>query len=231
MKKRKGYPDIVCVMPVHGRQQITTESALRLIKYQKKVNVKVIMIGDETNIWAKDIHEDVVFLKMPNKPIYRKIEKGVELAGKFSPDGIMYVGSDDWFSDNWLKYCLNYKWMAAKQLNIYNIFTGKFYTTTGLYCDSGEFVSKNILEKINWKAKEIEDDKHHGVGRKKVFESQGFKRGRSNSLLIMQVIGPWQSYHTMETFEKMYGLVEINPKIKYRFTSFDISLKRLERGF
>lgn len=91
---------VVAAIPVHGRLPLLKQTITRL--YKKNGCYKVVCAGDDFK--AKKLCESLgaVWVNIPNKPLGRKWNLAFTKAREFKPDAVLYVGSSDWLSDNWI---------------------------------------------------------------------------------------------------------------------------------
>ena len=225
----------VCVMPVHGRPEITIDSARRLSLQTEEVIV--LMVGDETN---KDTAKEAKaeFLEMPNRPVWKKIQEGFREAKQFNPDGVLFLGSDDWLSDNYLSVAKEYinaneaHYLAGFKFYIFDSVNYNFYLPNcGIYhLDSGEVISAYGADKVNWDlADNNRSDFSTGYGRKNRFTAEGFKRTMMHEVVLLVVQGKWNSYHTLDMYTRLYGAkrvssTEVLPHFKRRRNDANIKL-------
>lgn len=93
---------VVAVIPVRGRLPLLRHTIRRL--YQKNGVDKVICVGDSFDEQVCCTYEGAEFIKFPNDPLGRKWNKAFVAAKKYQPDAVLFVGSSDWVSDNWLSF-------------------------------------------------------------------------------------------------------------------------------
>jgi hypothetical protein len=96
----KPYRVIAC-MPVQGRLPLLKLTIERL--YKRNGVYKVICSGDRSE--DKELCESLgaVWVHHPNTPLGAKWNAAFQAAQAFNPDAVLYVGSSDWISDNWIK--------------------------------------------------------------------------------------------------------------------------------
>jgi hypothetical protein len=153
----------VAVIPVKGRHPLLRYTIRRL--YEKNNVAKVICVGD---IEDKEIceQERAEFITHENNPLGKKWNAGFEAARKHNPDVVLFVGSSDWVSDNWLSFIEPFIMDAKVDLigkpDFYLLDIAHKYR----FCHwlgygagkrekepigIGRVLSKNILDKMNWK--------------------------------------------------------------------------------
>ena len=94
----------IAVIPVHGRLPLLAVTIDRLYN-RNKVDHVICVGGTSEEAFVCNKH-GAEFLIHKNKPLGRKWNAGYELAGQYKPDAIVYVGSSDWLSDNWIDITL-----------------------------------------------------------------------------------------------------------------------------
>lgn len=84
---------IIAVIPTHGRFELLKYTVQRL--YEKNKVNEVICIGDTGLRKCK-------YIQYKNYPLGEKWNRGFQEARKLKADAVLYVGSSDWISDNWI---------------------------------------------------------------------------------------------------------------------------------
>lgn len=95
----KPYRVVACV-PVYGRLPLLRHTIERL--YKKNKCYKVICSGDGAE--ERELCESLgaVWVPCQNRPLAKKWNEAFKKAKEFSPDAVLYVGSSDFLSDNWI---------------------------------------------------------------------------------------------------------------------------------
>ena len=90
---------IVAPIPCFNRFPLVELTASRLIRQ----GVTPILIGHENQI--KKIANDlnIEFIQAPNSPLGNKWNKGFMACKNYNPDGVIFMGSSDWCSDDYIK--------------------------------------------------------------------------------------------------------------------------------
>jgi len=152
---------VIAVIPVHGRLPLLKLTIERL--YLKNKIDHVICVGEKDNM-ETCIKAGAEFIKHPNKPIGKKINKGFLRAKQLQPDAVSFVGSSDWLSDNWfdltVPFTEKYDIIGKRQFNM--VHKDKYLTVAewqGYHHGSGRereligigrVCSASFLEKIKW---------------------------------------------------------------------------------
>lgn len=90
---------IVAVIACHGRLPLLKYTIERLLK-KNKVSHVVCVGGIDERKTCEDA--GAVFVLHENRPLGRKWNAGFVKARELKPDALLFVGSSDWLSDNWL---------------------------------------------------------------------------------------------------------------------------------
>ena len=90
---------IIAPIPCFNRFPLVELTASRLIRQ----GVTPILIGHENQI--KEIANDlnIEFIQAPNSPLGNKWNKGFMACKNYNPDGVIFMGSSDWCSDDYIK--------------------------------------------------------------------------------------------------------------------------------
>lgn len=97
---------VVAVIPVKGRLPLLRHTIQRL--YNKNGVEKVICIGESFEEKTICEYYGAHFITHPNNPLGKKWNAGFRAARKYEPDAVLFVGSSDWVSDNWLEVTMPY---------------------------------------------------------------------------------------------------------------------------
>lgn len=91
---------VVACIPVLGRLPLLRYTIERL--YKKNGLEKVICSGD--GLEEKKLCESLgaVWVEVRNNPLGNKWNQAFMKAEEFNPDAVLFVGSSDWLSDNWI---------------------------------------------------------------------------------------------------------------------------------
>lgn len=153
---------IIAPIPVHGRFPLLRQTIKRL--YERNGIYKVICIGDQKEAQEIASEEGAEWVNHPNSPLGSKWNAGFIAAKKYDPDGVVFVGSSDWLSDDYLP-------LAAKELDQFDVIgklgchfldksAGEYKAVfwpgygQGVRHDEpigiGRILSSRILSKIGW---------------------------------------------------------------------------------
>lgn len=156
-------PKIIAVIPVYGRELLLPFTISRL--YNKNKIFKVICCGNLETDKKICLENNAEWVQVDNKPLGKKWNKGFYEAKKYAPDAILFVGSSDWISENWIQ--INYKYLPE-----YGMVGKRSFTMIDVpvndpisFCHwegypnnhrpgepigIGRLISKKFLEKINY---------------------------------------------------------------------------------
>jgi hypothetical protein len=93
----------IAVIPVHGRIPLLKITIQRL--FDRNGVDHIICVGSEEER-AVCNNAGAEFFEFANKPLGKKWNYGFMMAKKYNPEFIIYVGSSDWLSDNWIPVLL-----------------------------------------------------------------------------------------------------------------------------
>jgi len=91
---------VVAVIPVHERLELLPLTIGRL--YKKNRVDTVICVGDGIKEKAICIESGAMWVDHVNKPLGRKWNAGYLAAKSLHPDAVLYTGSSDWISEDWI---------------------------------------------------------------------------------------------------------------------------------
>lgn len=164
----------VAVIPVKGRIPLLKQTIRRL--YRKNGVHKVICIGDTFEEKTACEFEGAEFITHPNNPLGKKWNRGFQAAKQYDPDAVLFVGSSDWISDNWLNtiepYIMEKEVDLIGKPDFYLLDIGqvlrfchwKGYTQRERKNEPigiGRVLSRHILSKMDWKP--IADDLNNSI--------------------------------------------------------------------
>jgi len=164
---------VVAVVPVHERLQLLPYTISRLLK--KNGCHTVICVGDGIKEKAICLEAGAMWVPHQNKPLGEKWNAGFLAAKTLNPDAVIYSGSSDWLSNNWITtmkphldrhqmvgvpgcYLLDYR--HKMRLCHWPGYVGqRADETIGI----GRMLSRKLLDLINWKP--FHDDKDASLDR------------------------------------------------------------------
>lgn len=95
---------VVAALPIQGRRPLLKQTITRL--YKKNGCFKVICAGEDSkdkklceSLGAVWVHA----LNQPTGTLGLKWNRAFLKAKEYNPDAVLYVGSSDWLSDNWIE--------------------------------------------------------------------------------------------------------------------------------
>ena len=157
--------NVVAVIPIKGRLELLTQTIKRL---KAKNNVSTVICVGET-LTEKNCVQKAggVFVIHRNDPLGAKWNYGFKFAKKYNPDAVLFVGSSDWLSDNWVDQMMVkinegadlvgkrefYMLDINSNKNIYRACRWDGYPKGERYNEPigiGRLLSNKILEQMNW---------------------------------------------------------------------------------
>jgi hypothetical protein len=97
---------IIACIPVRGRRRLLARTITRLLT---KNNIwKVVCAGHDQRDRAIAERFGAEWVHAENQPLGRKWNIAFYAAKQYDPDGILYVGSSDWITDNYIEAFLPY---------------------------------------------------------------------------------------------------------------------------
>jgi glycosyltransferase involved in cell wall biosynthesis len=151
---------VVAVIPIKGRLPLLKFTIQRLLN--KNGLTEVICVGSKDEQKTVE-NAGAVFLEYNNTPLGDKWNHGFEYARRYNPDAVLFVGSSDWLSDNWLSettpYLKDYDLIGKKDFYMMD-FQKQIRSChwLGYVCKRkdeaigiGRLISRNILDKMEWK--------------------------------------------------------------------------------
>jgi hypothetical protein len=152
---------IVAPIPVHGRLILLRHTIRRL--YEKCGIHKVICIGDDPQAQFVAEQENAEWVRHPNTPLGAKWNTGFLAARKYNSDGVIFLGSSDWISDDYLQIVSEYlpQYDLIGKLGCHFLDKGVKYRAVywggygkGVRSDEpigiGRVLSARILDSIGW---------------------------------------------------------------------------------
>lgn len=165
---------VVAVIPVRGRLPLLKHTIRRL--YNANGVNHVICIGETFEEQMCCQYEGAQFIKHRNNPLGKKWNRGFIEAKLYDPDAVLFVGSSDWVSPNWVeettKHLDKYDLIGKRDFQLLDIGdknTYRFCHWMG-YEDKrridepigiGRILSARILDKMNWRP--IQDDLNSSI--------------------------------------------------------------------
>lgn len=209
---------IVAPIPVYGRFPLVTLTIKRL----KEQGIKVICIGHEPMGKKIADYMGVDWIEHDNQPLGSKWNLGFLEAKKYNPEGVIFMGSSDWASNNYITE-------SGKYLNDFDLIgmLGCHFADIKKYDDNkksdeirlvrwhgyedvdrkgepigiGRILSKRILDKIGWKP--FDDGLNNSLDFSmwdKVLKSGGkIKILEDDNLKLLSIsTNLWQNKHNFE---------------------------------
>jgi hypothetical protein len=155
--------NVAAVIPIYGRRPLRRFTMSRLLRINRLKHV--VCIGDSPQDKYAVEQGGGIFVHHKNYPLGNKWNSGFRFAKSLGVDAVLYIGSDDMISENWMEVMLplidEYDLVGVKSYHTAKISydkgieTGYFpgYDGTNREGDSigaGRLISSRILDKIDW---------------------------------------------------------------------------------
>lgn len=204
--------NVVAVMPVKGRLPLLRVTIDRLLT--RNGLREVICVGDTIEEYHAVKESGGIFVFYRNFPLAEKCNVGFQFARQYKPDAILFTGSSDWLSDNWvptLAQHMNEYEMAGK-MDYYMLDIGEYYRAChwlgypkGEREDEpigiGRMISSRFLDKINWRPLDARKNRSlDGILFKILKENNGKTKIIADDTLISLSISTnrWENMHNFE---------------------------------
>ena len=151
---------IVAPIPVYGRRPLLKYTISRL----QKAGVQVICMGHDADDQELALSLGSEWISISNDPLGAKWNAGFMAARKYEPTGVLFVGSSDWVSDNYIaeaermlpeydmlgKLGCHFTDLGPSNIRTVNWFGygkgSRSYEPIGI----GRVLSTRLLNKLNW---------------------------------------------------------------------------------
>jgi len=224
---------VVAVVACHGRLPLLKQTIQRLL-IKNKVSAVVCVGSQEERQTCIDA--GAMFIMHENRPLGKKWNAGFVAARELIPDALLFVGSSDWLSDNWLPlllpYMKNYDLIGKPDYTMMDISeTIRMSHWVGYGpgpretepIGIGRLVSARILNKIGWRP--FDDNRNNSMDYmmfNKVAEAKG-KIGmvESDHLVALSIsTNKWPNMHKFEDHwndkvpSKSHRIIDMQPYFK-----------------
>ena len=235
---------IVCVMPIHGREAITIET-IKMLKKQSYPFHKIILVGDSEAEEKIAKETDCHFVKFPNNPLSRKVQAGINEARKFNPDAIVVSGSDDWLSykynETYVKYIDDYdiignkEWLVLQILDDKNIelAKGNYNNNREDPIGAGRTITRGILDKMDWQIYDFEKDSSldgESFSKMKVLNAT-VKLLNNPDAVLCCIKSTWPCINPYIINNKVSDMHNYHDKFNELFPEADKSLDKLAKNY
>src|SRR5687768_8544296 len=154
---------VVAAMAVNGRLPLLEHTITRL--YQKNGCYKVICSGDNPDDKALCESLGAVWVHHINKPLGAKWNASFSHARLYNPDAVLYVGSSDWVSDNWIHvmkpHIVKHGFAGVPGCSLADVgqtirlchwsgYDGYRADRADETIGSGRMLSRDLLERLSW---------------------------------------------------------------------------------
>ena len=233
---------IVAVIPVYGREPLLKYTIRRL--YEKNKINHVIVIGESKSEENVAFNEGAIFLKHKNNPLGKKWNAGVMFTKKFNPDALIFVGSSDWISDDWietayLEITKNVGYVGKQGFDMMDITNStKLYCKWyGYVCDRknetigiGRLLTKQLLEIVNYEP--FSSHKNHSMDYdiylQCIKHNMKIKILNNDSIFLSISCDLWKNMHCF--FQHYYGCEEYTSNKIYNIKHIGCINKRHDKN-
>lgn len=152
---------VVVPIPVNGRLSLVRQVVTRL--YEKNKVYKVILIGHEIEMKKLAYELNADFLFHENYPLGAKWNYGFQYAMKYKPDAILFCGSSNFYSEDYIEIASSYldKYEVVGKLKCHFVdkrednfrlvfWNGYIGQRSGESIGMGRLLSERALKKIRW---------------------------------------------------------------------------------
>lgn len=169
---------IVAVIPVLGRLPLLKHTITRLLK-KCSVDVVICIGGPEERHTCQQA--GAIYFEYKNHPLGDKWNFGFQKARECNPFAVLFVGSSDWVTDNWVETCRPYlrdngmvgkagcHFLDIRRKSERRLVHWAGYSTGGRLMDDrikrkdepiggGRMIASRVLDKINWTPFESKKD-------------------------------------------------------------------------
>lgn len=154
--------NVIAVIPCFGRFPLLRQTVSRIIN---KNRVKVLLVGHEKQVEQIAKEYKCHYLFHDNTKLGQKWNAGFQYAKHLNPDAVLFVGSSDWVSDNWVSETMpllkDYEMVGTLGCYLLDLSTVKpmrlvYWAGYGEGeratepIGIGRLISKRALNKMNW---------------------------------------------------------------------------------
>jgi hypothetical protein len=151
---------IVACIPVFGRRPLLKHTIERL--YKKNNIYKVICAGHDNEDRKVCESAGAEWVQYMNKPLGAKWNAAFQAAKKHDPYAVLFVGSSDWVSDNWIHVMAPYlreydivgtagcHFLHLSGNNLLCFWPGYTHSRKGESIGIGRMISSKLLDKMQW---------------------------------------------------------------------------------
>lgn len=161
---RPSSHNVIACIPIHGRIPLFIHTVQRLL--ERNGVSRVICVGDKDDDRAvvRLLGDRVEWVQHANDPLGAKWNAAFRAAAAYEPDAILFVGSSDWLSDNWvpigMKHLKQHDMVGRLDNHLLDIdrkhgyrvchWAGYTNERQGECIGIGRMLGRSILEKINY---------------------------------------------------------------------------------
>ena len=196
------------VIPVLGRRPLLQHTITRLLKVNKVDHV--ICVGDiSTDDLQVCVDAGAYFVNHVNSPLGAKWNRGFYIAREMNPDAVVFVGSSDWLSANWLDVMLP-QMQGNDMIGVAgftmcdireNLRAVHWYGYTGQRAGEpigiGRIISAAALDRMNWRP--FDNDRENSMDRMMYSRCDHVKLVSDESVTALSIsTGKWPNKHKFD---------------------------------
>jgi len=200
-RQKKNNTAVICVIPIHGRKDITEKTVSRLLNEQDE-KITIILVGDSEAERQLAYEAGVIFVGYWNSPLGWKLQAGIREARKRDPEAIMISGSDDYYSSNWISKSLQAirggaDFVGGMTYHFWNQLTGNVIHWTDDHFGAGELISARALNALEWRIYDNTPiEKKLDSQRRKALMQIGIEKQYVRNITALGIRGEWDTLHS-----------------------------------
>lgn len=196
----------VAILPVLGRQPLLKITINRLLEVNKIDHVLCVGDYDDKLVCTCAGAEYAVY---KNSPLGAKWNQGFKIAQKYQADAVVFVGSSDWLSANWLNEMLPHLQgndmigvagytMCDVRENLRAVhWDGYTNQRAGEPIGIGRIISAEALDRINWQP--FDNDRENSMDRMMYSRCDHVKLINDENVTALSIsTGKWHNKHKFD---------------------------------
>lgn len=202
---------VVACLAVHGRLPLLRHTIQRL--YKVNGCYRVICAG--SSVMEKRLCDELgaIYVPADNKPLARKWNKAFQKAREYKPNAVLFVGSSDWISWDWLHilrlYVEYHHFVGVQGCHFLDIGKTMRLVNWKGYGEErkesigiGRLLSAKLMDALNWQPFDNRLDNSMDSSMKKRVEAAGFKEyiypGMTGIKAVSISTDQWPNKHKFE---------------------------------
>lgn len=206
--------NVIACLAVLGRGPLLYHTIRRL--YQKNGCFKVICSGHLPEDKVVVESAGGIWIEHDDQPLGSKWNASFREAQKYEPDAVLYVGSSDWLSDDWLErmelYVRDFHFVGTSGFHLIDLGETKrlcYWPGYAHYPQTksrsletigiGRMLSRHLMDKLNWEPFEPHLRNSLDFSMKTRAAAKGFKDVMVNDLISLSVsTDKWVNMHKFD---------------------------------